>query len=77
MQTILSPLKLLNNRQFFRNIRKRRISSREFRENLWTLPNIITLSRIAATPCISVLIVQQRYGWALGCLGYCAVSDFV
>ncbi|KAJ1975247.1 hypothetical protein H4R35_003229 [Dimargaris xerosporica] len=35
------------------------------RENIYTIPNILTVARLMASPCIGYLIVQHQYKWAL------------
>ncbi|RKP38868.1 CDP-alcohol phosphatidyltransferase-domain-containing protein, partial [Dimargaris cristalligena] len=47
------------------------------KENIYTIPNFLTLSRLACSPYIGYLIVQQQYEWALiGCLAFGA-TDFL
>jgi cardiolipin synthase len=46
-------------------------------ENIYTLPNLITLSRIAATPVIGYFILQGDFIWATSLLFYAGVSDLV
>lgn len=47
------------------------------REDLYNLPNILTLSRIAAAPFIGYLVFQDQNAWALGLLAYAGVSDLL
>ncbi|KAJ1983321.1 hypothetical protein H4R34_001344 [Dimargaris verticillata] len=35
------------------------------RENIYTIPNVLTIARLAASPYIGYLIVQHQYEWAL------------
>jgi cardiolipin synthase len=46
-------------------------------ENIYTLPNLITLSRIATTPFIGYFILQGNFIWATSLLFYAGVSDLV
>lgn len=46
-------------------------------ENIYTLPNYLTLSRIVLSPLVGYLIVKQQSSWAIGLFGYCCVTDFV
>jgi len=47
------------------------------RENIWTVPNILTMTRLAAAPCIGYLVVHQHYTPALGLMIYASITDFV
>ncbi|CCK68719.1 cardiolipin synthase KNAG_0B02760 [Huiozyma naganishii CBS 8797] len=42
-----------------------------------TLPNVITMSRIALTPLIGHYIFTSQMGPALGVFAYCCVTDFL
>lgn len=46
-------------------------------EKIYTLPNYLTLSRIALSPLVGYLIVKQQSSLAIGLFGYCCVTDFV
>lgn len=46
-------------------------------EDLYNIPNILTLSRIAAAPFIGYLVFQDQNAWALGLLAYAGVSDLL
>lgn len=47
------------------------------RETIWTIPNLITLGRIASSPAISWFILQGEYKIALAGLSVAAASDWV
>lgn len=47
------------------------------RENIWTIPNVLTMTRLAAAPCIGYLVVQESYKMALGLMVYASVTDFI
>ena len=47
------------------------------RETIWTVPNLITLGRIASSPAISWFILQGEYKIALAGLAVAAASDWV
>ncbi|GAA5855317.1 hypothetical protein JCM8547_009030 [Rhodosporidiobolus lusitaniae] len=53
------------------------LPEKERRENPYTLPNAITLARIAATPVIGHYILQGELGIATGLLFVAGVSDLV
>lgn len=47
------------------------------RETYWTVPNIITLSRIASSPLLAILILQGKYAYAVAGLAVAAGSDWL
>lgn len=47
------------------------------RETYWTVPNIITLARIASSPLLAVLILQGKYAYAVAGLAVAAGSDWL
>ncbi|KAH3663770.1 hypothetical protein OGAPHI_005173 [Ogataea philodendri] len=49
----------------------------EVRENLYTVPNILTFTRLAAAPVVGYLLVNGQTSWALGLFAYSCVTDFV
>ncbi|KAJ3241094.1 hypothetical protein HDU81_001880 [Chytriomyces hyalinus] len=51
--------------------------AKDTKENIYTLPNAITLARIAASPVIGYYITVHQYPLALGLLAVAAASDFV
>ncbi|KAL9473736.1 hypothetical protein ACSS6W_008116 [Trichoderma asperelloides] len=46
-------------------------------ENIYTIPNFLTVTRIAASPVIGYLILQDANTWAVGLLAYAGLSDLV
>lgn len=47
------------------------------RENIYTVPNILTFSRLVSAPVIGYLIVQGHPHYALGLFAYSCVTDFL
>jgi hypothetical protein len=47
------------------------------KENIATIPNILTTSRILLTPCIGYYVVSHEYSWALGLLAVAGFTDMV
>lgn len=45
------------------------------KENIWTIPNLLCISRIVTSPYLSYLIVSQNYQVALWFLGFAGLSD--
>jgi cardiolipin synthase len=46
-------------------------------ENIYTIPNFLTLTRLAAAPVIGYLVLHDSYAWALGLFVYAGVTDFI
>lgn len=46
-------------------------------EDIYTLPNILTMSRLFASPFVGYFILQDNHTWALGLLAYSAVTDLL
>ncbi|OCK75818.1 hypothetical protein K432DRAFT_408688 [Lepidopterella palustris CBS 459.81] len=44
-------------------------------ENIYTLPNILTFSRLLATPVIGYLVIHDQHAWALGLFAYAGLTD--
>ncbi|KAI0057427.1 hypothetical protein BV25DRAFT_1892645 [Artomyces pyxidatus] len=47
------------------------------RENIYTLPNLLTVSRIAACPVLGWAIIEGDFGLATGLLVYAGFTDWV
>lgn len=47
------------------------------RENIYTVPNLLTLSRIAACPVLGYAIVQDNFTVATALLAYAGLTDLV
>ncbi|KAK5648966.1 hypothetical protein RI129_003858 [Pyrocoelia pectoralis] len=47
------------------------------RENIYTIPNFLCVSRILLSPYLGVLIIQAEFDIALGLLGVAAVTDLL
>lgn len=52
-------------------------SSKDARENIYTIPNFLTVSRILATPAIGYLIVQHQHIPAVSLLFLAGLTDLV
>lgn len=46
-------------------------------ENIYTIPNILTLSRLVAAPVIGCLVLKDYNAWALGLFAYAGITDLV
>jgi cardiolipin synthase len=46
-------------------------------ENIYNLPNLLTLTRLLATPCVGYLIIHNQHLGAFVLFTYAAVSDLV
>ena len=47
------------------------------RENIYTFPNLLTVSRIVACPALGWVILSDNYAAATGLLLYAGVTDWV
>lgn len=47
------------------------------RENIYTIPNFLCISRILISPYLGVLVLQAHFHFALAILGVAAVTDLV
>ncbi|KAI1144652.1 hypothetical protein F5Y05DRAFT_34263 [Hypoxylon sp. FL0543] len=46
-------------------------------ENIYTVPNLLTFSRLIAAPFIGYAILHDAHAWALGLFAYAGVSDLL
>lgn len=46
-------------------------------ENIYTIPNLLTFSRLAVAPFIGYAIVHDAHAWAMGLFVYAGVSDLL
>ncbi|KAF1985946.1 hypothetical protein K402DRAFT_412964 [Aulographum hederae CBS 113979] len=46
-------------------------------ENIYTLPNILTFSRLAAAPVIGYFILYDHHVWAVGLFAYAGFTDLI
>lgn len=46
-------------------------------ENIYTIPNMLTFTRILSAPIIGYLVVHQQLYWAVSLFAYSCVTDFV
>ena len=47
------------------------------RENIYTVPNLISLTRAASSPLLGYLVLTGRFDWALGLFLVAGISDGV
>lgn len=48
---------------------------KKLHEDIYTLPNLLTLSRLVAAPFVGYLILHDNHAWALGLLAYSGITD--
>ncbi len=46
-------------------------------ENIYTIPNLLTLSRLLAAPVVGYCILHDHHAWALGLFAYAGVTDLL
>ncbi|KAF2434741.1 hypothetical protein EJ08DRAFT_605318 [Tothia fuscella] len=56
---------------------KNRVSKLTPYENIYNVPNILTLSRLLATPAIGYLVLHDQHVWAVGLFAYAGVTDLL
>lgn len=56
---------------------RERLATLHARENIYTLPNILTLTRLVAAPAVGYLVLHDAHAWALGLFIYAGVTDLV
>lgn len=55
----------------------RRFAATSARDKVLNVPNILTLSRLAAAPCLGYLVVHQSYPLAVGVMVYASATDYL
>ncbi|CAG9764815.1 unnamed protein product [Ceutorhynchus assimilis] len=56
---------------------KERVEEIVERENIYTIPNFLCVARMVVSPYLGYLIVQGNFDFALGVLGFAAVTDWL
>ncbi|TGO88489.1 hypothetical protein BPOR_0159g00040 [Botrytis porri] len=46
-------------------------------ENIYTIPNILTFSRLIAAPVCGYLVLHDQHAWAVGLFAYAGITDLV
>ncbi len=46
-------------------------------ENIYTVPNVLTFSRLIAAPAIGYLILHDQHAWAVGLFAYAGITDLI
>ncbi|RDW70200.1 hypothetical protein BP5796_08597 [Coleophoma crateriformis] len=46
-------------------------------ENIYTIPNILTFSRLIAAPVVGYLVLHDQHAWAVGLFAYAGITDLV
>ena len=46
-------------------------------ENIYTVPNILTFSRLVAAPLVGYFLVHDQYSYALALFTYAGITDLV
>lgn len=56
---------------------KGRLQAARVHENIYTLPNILTFSRLIAAPVIGYLVLKEQHAWAVGLFAYAGITDLI
>jgi cardiolipin synthase len=46
-------------------------------EDIYTVPNILTFTRLAAAPVIGYLVLHDQHAWAVGLFAYAGITDLL
>lgn len=46
-------------------------------ENIYTIPNILTFSRLVAAPVVGYLVLHDYHSWAVGLFAYAGLTDLI
>ncbi|KAI9746601.1 MAG: hypothetical protein M1818_000314 [Claussenomyces sp. TS43310] len=46
-------------------------------ENIYTVPNILTFSRLVAAPVVGWLVLHDYHAWAFGLFAYAGITDLI
>lgn len=46
-------------------------------ENIYTIPNILTFSRLIAAPVVGYLVLHDQHAWATALFAYAGITDLV
>ncbi|KAI9842585.1 MAG: hypothetical protein M1830_007790, partial [Pleopsidium flavum] len=58
-------------------IKDRLLSTLTPHENIYTVPNLLTFSRLIAAPVIGYLVLHDYHAWAVGLFAYAGITDLV
>lgn len=46
-------------------------------ENIYTIPNILTFTRLLAAPAVGYLVLHDQHAWAVALFAYAGITDLV
>ncbi|TWU73277.1 hypothetical protein ED733_002844 [Metarhizium rileyi] len=52
-------------------------TDRATREDIYTVPNFLTVTRLIAAPVVGYLILHESYAWAVGLFAYAGITDLL
>jgi cardiolipin synthase len=77
MQEASSKPRLIDSTKALGQRVRERVSGLTPHENIYTIPNILTFSRLLAAPAIGYLVLHDNHIWAAGLFAYAGISDLV
>lgn len=80
LQTEISPTskpKLIDSTKALQQRVKERISGLTTHENIYTIPNILTVTRLIAAPAVGYLILHGHPVYAVSLFAYAGITDLV
>lgn len=70
-----TQLQIKKSKETIENFKK--IIPPEIHENIYTLPNFLTFTRLVSAPAIGYMILNGEVSWALALFAYSCVTDFL
>ncbi|UKZ79296.1 hypothetical protein TrVFT333_007046 [Trichoderma virens FT-333] len=64
-------------KQADKHVAEKPSTSPTIHEDIYTIPNFLTVTRIVASPVIGYLILQDAHTWAVGLLAYAGFTDLI
>ncbi|KAG5916655.1 hypothetical protein E4U42_007557, partial [Claviceps africana] len=46
-------------------------------EDIYTIPNLLTLTRLVAAPAVGYLVLHDSHAWAVGLFAYAGITDLL
>ncbi|KAL7805354.1 CDP-alcohol phosphatidyltransferase domain-containing protein [Trichoderma aethiopicum] len=60
-----------------KSVAKKPSASPAIHEDIYTIPNFLTFTRLVASPVIGYLVLQDAHTWAVGLLAYAGFTDLL
>ncbi|PTB66611.1 hypothetical protein BBK36DRAFT_1159636 [Trichoderma citrinoviride] len=60
-----------------KGVAKKALVSPAIHEDIYTIPNFLTFTRLVASPVVGYLVLQDAHTWAVGLLAYAGFTDLL